>query len=137
MKFPKMWLWRLYLHHWLGKNFLNFPSFFSHTAERLTNRIKEIKSKISAWTKARLNFALIQSMMLFLRGTKVPSNVDNFDEIDLCAIVAESIIEWMTYRFIPCYFTIMYGYILTCSLFINFLYLYPVIRWYGTHILKE
>ena len=34
-------------------------SFFSHTAERLANRRKEPKSKISAWIKATLNFALI------------------------------------------------------------------------------
>ena len=40
---------------------------FSHTAERLANRRKEPKSKISAWIKARLNFALIRSMLLFLR----------------------------------------------------------------------
>ena len=67
--------------------------FFSHTAERLTNRRKEPKSKISAWIKARLNFALIRSMLLCLRGTRTPSNVDNISEIDLCAIVAESNIE--------------------------------------------
>ena len=30
--------------------------FFSHTAERLANRRKEPKSKISAWIKARLKF---------------------------------------------------------------------------------
>ena len=67
--------------------------FFSHTAERLANRRKEPKSKISAWIKARLNFALIRSMLLCLRGTRTPSNVDNISEIDLCAIVAESNIE--------------------------------------------
>ena len=33
--------------------------FFSHTAESLTNRRKEPKSKITAWIKARLNFSLI------------------------------------------------------------------------------
>ena len=33
--------------------------FFSHTAERLANRRKEPKSKISVWIKARQNFALI------------------------------------------------------------------------------
>ena len=67
--------------------------FFSHTAERLTNRRKEPKSKISAWIKARLNFALIRSMLLCLRGTRTPSNIDNISEADLCAIVAESNIE--------------------------------------------
>ena len=67
--------------------------FFSHTAESLTNRRKEPKSKISAWIKARLNFALIRSMLLCLRGTRTPSNVDNISEIDLYAIVAESNIE--------------------------------------------
>ena len=67
--------------------------FFSHTAERLANRRKEPKSKISAWIKARLNFALIRSMLLCLRGTRTPSNVDNISEIDLCAVVPESNIE--------------------------------------------
>ena len=50
---------------------------FSHTAERLPNRRKEPKTKISAC----------------LHGTRTPSNVDNISEIDLCAIVAESNIE--------------------------------------------
>ena len=63
--------------------------------------------------KARLNLALILSMLLCLRGTRTLSNVDNISEIDLCAIAADSNIEWITYRFIPCYFAIMnmYGYI--------------------------
>ena len=75
---------------------------------------------ISAWIKARLNFALIRSMLLCLYGTRTSSNVDNISEIDLCcAIIAESYIEWITYRFIPCYFMIinMYGYIFISSLF--------------------
>ena len=67
--------------------------FFSHTAERLANRRKEPKSKISAWIKARLNFALIRSMLLCLHRTKTPSNVDKISEIDLCALVAEGNIE--------------------------------------------
>ena len=64
-----------------------------HTSERLANRRKEPKSKISAWIKTRLNFALIQSMLLCWHGTKTPSNVDNISDIGLCAIVAESNIE--------------------------------------------
>ena len=67
--------------------------FFSHTPEHLANRRKEPKNKISAWIKTRLNFTLIQSMLLCLHGTKTPSNVDNISEIDLFAIVAESNIE--------------------------------------------
>ena len=67
-----------------------YGRFFSHTAERLANRRKEPKSKISALIKTRLNFALIRSMVLCLRATRTPSNVDNISEIDLCAIVAES-----------------------------------------------
>ena len=102
--------------------------FFSHTAERFANRRKEPKNKISAWIKARLNVALIRSMLLCLCGTRTLSNVDNISEIDLCAIIAESNIEWITYRFIPCYFKIinMYGYIFVRSLFRYFLCLYPV-----------
>ena len=69
---------------------------FSHTAEHLANRRNEPKSKTSAWIKARLNFALIRSMLLFLRWRRTPSNVDNISEIDLCAIVAGSNIEWIT-----------------------------------------
>ena len=109
--------------------------FFSHTTERLANRRKEPKSKISAWIKARLNFALIRSMLLCLHGTKIPSNVDNISEIDLCAIVAKRNIEWITYRFIPYYFMIinMYGYIFIWSLFRYFLCLCPVIRCYETN----
>ena len=64
--------------------------FFLHTAECLANRRKEPKSKISAWIKATLNFALIGSMLLCLHGTRTPSNVDNISEIDLCAIVDET-----------------------------------------------
>ena len=81
---------------------------FSHTAERLPNRRKEPKTKISAC----------------LHGTRTPSNVDNISEIDLCAIVAESNIEWITYRFIPCYIIIIniYGYIFIRSLCRHFLF---------------
>ena len=46
--------------------------FFSHTAERLVNTGKEPKSKISAWLKARLNITLIWSMLMCLRGTRIP-----------------------------------------------------------------
>ena len=63
------------------------------TAERLANRRKESKSKISAWIKARLIFALIRTMLLCLHGTRTPANVENISEIDLCVIVAESNIE--------------------------------------------
>ena len=89
--------------------------FISHTAEHLPNRRKWPESKISAWIKARLNFALVRSMLLCLHGTRTPSN------IALCAIVAESNIEWITYRFVSCYFMIInvYGYI-----FIRFLFRY-------------
>ena len=92
--------------------------------------LQEPKSKISAWIKTRLNFALIGSILLCLRGTKTPSNVDNISKINLCGIVAESNIEWITYRFIPCYFKVIntYSYIFTWSLSRYFLYLYPVIR---------
>ena len=67
--------------------------FFSHTAESLANRRKEPKSKISAWIKATLNFPLIRSVLLCLQVTRTGSNIDNINEIDLCAIVAESNIE--------------------------------------------
>ena len=103
---------------------------FSHTAELLATRRKEPKSTISAWIKARLNFALISSMLLCLRGTRTPSNFDNISEIDLLAFVAESNIEWITYRFIPCYSNVIntYSYIFTWSLSRYFFCLYPVIR---------
>ena len=44
--------------------------FILHTTERLANRRKEPKSKISAWIKTRLNFALIQSMLLCFAWNK-------------------------------------------------------------------
>ena len=104
--------------------------FFLHTAEHLATRRKESKGKIGAWIKARLNFAVIWSMLLCLHGTRTPSNIDNISKIDLCAIVAESNIEWMTYRFIPCYFKVinMYSYIFTWCLSRYFLCFYLVIR---------
>ena len=109
-----------------------FSRFFSHTAWRLANRRKEPKSKNSAWMKARLNFPLIWSMLLCLCGTRTLSNFDNIGEIDLCAIVAESNIEWITCRFIRRYFIIIniYGYAFIWSLR-YFLCLYPVFRCYG------
>ena len=36
-----------------------YSCFFLHTPEHLANRTKEPENKISAWIKARLNFALI------------------------------------------------------------------------------
>ena len=123
---------------------------FSHSAERFANRRKEPESKISAWIKARLNFGLIRSILLYLQGTRTPSNVDNISEINLCAIVTESDIGWITYRFIPCYFTIinmyvypficcMYGYILICSLFYTFFVFIPsqLMIWDLLSYLKE
>ena len=120
------------LEEWAGNVAVSFGMLLNVL---LANRRKEPKSKISAWIKARLNFALIRSMLLCLHGTWTPSNVDNISKIDLCAIVAESNIEWITYRFIPCYFMIinMYGYIFIWSLFRYFLCLYPVIRYHGTY----
>ena len=41
-----------------------------YTAERLGNRRKEPKSKISGWIKARLNFALIRIMLLVFARNK-------------------------------------------------------------------
>ena len=116
------------------RNEQGMPQFLFAYAERLANRRKEPKSK-SAWIKTRPNFTLIRSMLLCLRGTKTPSNVDNISEIDLYAIVAESNIEQISYRFTPCYFMIinMYGYIFIRSLFRYFLCLYPAIRCYGTY----
>ena len=98
--------------------------FFLHTAERLANRRKEPKSKIRTWIKARLNFALIWSMLLYLWGTRTPSNVDNISEINLCAIVTKRNIEWITYRFIPCYFMILIC--MVTYLFVLFLEMYFV-----------
>ena len=46
--------------------------FLSHTAERLANRRKEPKSKISSWIKGRLNFTSIQSMLLVCREQEHP-----------------------------------------------------------------
>ena len=66
-------------------------AFFS--TEPLASRRKEPKSKTSAWIKARLNFALIRSVLLCLRGTRTLSNVDNIIETDLFPIIAESVIE--------------------------------------------
>ena len=118
------------LEEWAGNAAVSFRILLNVLLRR-----KEPKSKISAWVKARLNFALIRSMLLCLRGTRTPSNVDNISKVDLCAVVAESNIEWITYRFIPRYFMVinMYGYILIWSLFRYFLSLYPVIRCYGTY----
>ena len=79
--------------HVLGGMSRECNRFFSHTAERLANRRKEPKIKISAWIKTRLNLALILSMLLCLRGTRTPSNIDNISEIDLCDIVPESNVE--------------------------------------------
>ena len=106
------------LEEWAGNAAVSFRILLNVLLRR-----KEPKSKISTWIKARLNFALIWSMLLCLHGTRTPSNDDNISEIDLYAIVAESNIEWITYRFIPCYFMIinMYGYIFIWSLFRYFL----------------
>ena len=65
--------------------------FFSHTAERFPNKRKEPKNEIRTWKKSRLNFVLIRSMLLSLRGTRTSSNVNNIIEIDLCVIVADRI----------------------------------------------
>ena len=108
------------LEKWAGE----CSHIFLHTVERLANRRKEPKSKTSAWIKAILNFALIRSMLLCLCRRRTPSNIDNISEIDLCAIINESNIEWITYKFIPCYIIIinMYGYVYIRSLFRYFLF---------------
>ena len=75
------------------KSNMDCKRFFSLTAERLANRIEECKSKHRCMEIARLNFALIRSMLLCLQGTRTHSNVNNISEIDLCMIVAKSNIE--------------------------------------------
>ena len=119
------------LEEWAGNAVVSFCILLNVLLTR-----KERKIMISAWIKARLNFALIRSMLLCLYGTRTSSNVDNISEIDLCcAIVAESNIKWIIYRFIPCYFIIinMYGYIFISSFFRYFLCLYQAIRCYKTY----
>ena len=56
-------------------------SFFSHTTGRLANRKRKSKSKITAWIKVWLKFALIQSMLHGLRGTRTLSNIDNISQL--------------------------------------------------------
>ena len=76
-----------------GRMIRKCSHLFSHTAERLVNRRTETKSNISAWIKGRLDFALIESMLLCLWGTRVPSNVDNISETYLYGLIAEGNVE--------------------------------------------
>lgn len=44
--------------------------FYSHAADLIAEKRKLSKSIVSAWIKTRLNFSLIRSMLLCVRGTR-------------------------------------------------------------------
>ena len=50
--------------------------FFSHAAEHLAEKSKMNKSSVSALIKARLNFALLRSCLLCIRGLRTSNNIN-------------------------------------------------------------
>ena len=44
--------------------------FYSHAAELIADKSKITKSVVSGWMKTRLNFSLIRSCLLCIRGTR-------------------------------------------------------------------
>ena len=59
-------------------------SFYSHAAELISEKRKLPKSIVSCWLKTRLNFSLIRSCILCIRGTR--SIYDKTETIELTDI---------------------------------------------------
>ena len=68
--------------------------FFSHASEHLAEKRNLSKSSVSAFVKARLNFALLRSCLLCIRGSRTSSKIDQLNETDLSLLVHESKIEY-------------------------------------------
>ena len=68
--------------------------FFSHASEHLAEKRKLNKSFVSAFVKARLNFALLRSCLLCIRGSRTSSRIDHLNETDLNLLIHESKIEY-------------------------------------------
>ena len=47
-----------------------YSRFYAHAAEKIADKRKLNKSIVSAWLKTRLNFSLIRSMLLCIRGSR-------------------------------------------------------------------
>ena len=58
--------------------------FFSHAADHLAEKRKSPKNVVTAWIKARMNFALIRSCIMCIRGTRQSySTIQKMHDIDI------------------------------------------------------
>ena len=66
--------------------------FYSHAADLIAEKRKINKSVVSGWIKTRLNFSLILSCLLCIRGTRsiYEKDVDKMNESDIGLVVSES-----------------------------------------------
>ena len=64
--------------------------FFSQAADHLASKRNLSKSSTSSWIKARLNFALLRSCLLCIRGSRTAGNITSLDESDLNVIIQDS-----------------------------------------------
>ena len=64
--------------------------FYSHASELIAEKRKISKSMVSAWIKTRLNFSLIRSMLLCVRGTRSVYDELVYHEPDIGLAVHES-----------------------------------------------
>ena len=67
--------------------------FFSHAAEQIATKRKISKSLVVSWMKSRLNFALLRSCLLCIRGTRTSTNFNALNETDVRQVALESHIK--------------------------------------------
>ena len=68
--------------------------FFSHASEQLSEKRKISNSSVSALIKARLNFALLRSCLLRIRGSRTSANIQPLCDSDLSLVMKESNIDY-------------------------------------------
>ena len=61
--------------------------FYSNAAEQIANKRKTNKSLVSAWIKTRLNFALLRSCLLCIRGTRTTTNLESISDTAMFVMV--------------------------------------------------
>lgn len=64
--------------------------FFSHAAELLAEKRGEKKSEVSAWIKTRLNFALVKSCLLCIRGRRSSFTSEKLENTDIHTVMFNS-----------------------------------------------
>ena len=88
--------------------------FFSHAAEQIATKRKILKHLVVSWMKSRLNFALLRSCLLCIRGTRTTTN---FNAIN--GVKKRPNLMWPAMRLDVGFFTYQITNIMEITLYLN------------------